>query len=334
MKCFTYSIKLLAVMLFMAGCDFNPLGGNKSRLDPNFEPGKYVRSEPPTISPIADYTIDENDVQTINFTIGDPDTPLMCSFVNVRTASSNNTIIDSTGLTVGGVYPNCTLRIAPKTYQSGIVTITVSAYDFYTTVSTSFQLNVVHILAPGAFAITDAIGSNGAVELRWQNAAYMFTTGAFTSPFYTIFYREADTTNPWSSIARVNSPYTVTGLTNGIEYEFYVLATNSVGTRVSNTVRAFPTKFQFRTAEFVPLSMQYESTSGTILPPQIVNSSMLPNVPIADANYPTLAFSAPENPVNGNFAPGTPKGSSLTSPSGRYNVYVDSQSNILSGTGQ
>ncbi len=322
---------LFAASLLLASCDFNPLGGNKSRLDPNFEPGKHTPSAPPTIGPVADYVIDENDIQTINFTMSDPDTFMMCSFVNVKVASSNNTIIDSTGLTVGGTYPNCTLRIAPKAYQYGVLTVSLSAYDYWNTVTTSFQLTVVHILTPGAFAIIDAIGADRSVEVSWQNAAYMQTTGAFTSPYYTIFYREAYTANPWSSVVRVTSPYTVTGLTNGIEYEFYVLATNSIGTRASNTVRAFPTKYQFRSAAFVPSSIQYENTAGTGTNVHYANSSLVPEVPVEDANYPVLNYSAAETPVNGNFALGTPKPSGVTTPSGNYYIYVNSQSNILSG---
>ena len=318
-------------MILLVGCDFNPLGGSKSRLDPNFEPGKHTPSAPPTIGPVADYVIDENDVQTVNFHLFDPDSFMMCSMVFVKTASSNNTIIDSTGLTVGGTYPNCTLKIAPKAYQFGTVTITLSAYDFWNTVPTSFQLQVVHIMAPGAFSIIDAIGADRAVEVSWQNAAYMQTTGAFTSPFYTIFYRQANTATPYSSVPRVTSPYTVTGLTNGVEYEFYILATNSLGTRVSNTVRAFATKFNFRGAQFVPATLQYEDTSGTSTVVQHVNNAMVPEIAIPDANYPTLNYSAAENPVNGNFALGSPKPSALTTISGRYQVYLGSQGTILSG---
>lgn len=328
---FTHSIALFAAALLLASCDFNPLGGNKSRLDPNFEPGKYTPSAPPTIGPVADFIIDENDVQTINFTMSDPDSFMMCSFVNVKVASSNTSIIDNTGLTVGGTYPNCTLRIAPKAYQHGVLTVSLSAYDYWSTVTTTFQLTVVHILTPGAFTIIDAIGADRSVEVSWQNAPYMQSTGAYTSPYYSIFYREAFTSNPWSSIARVTSPYTVTGLTNGIEYEFYVLATNSIGSRASNTVRAFPTKYQFRTAAFVPSSVQYETTSGTATVAHHVNSSLVPEVPVEDANYPVLNYSAAETPVNGNFALGTPKPSGVTTPSGNYYIYVNSQSNILSG---
>lgn len=329
---------LLFVIIFITGCDFNPLGGSKSNLDPLFEPGKHTPSAPPVISAIADYIIDENDVQTIPFTIGDPDTFMVCSLVFVKATSSNNTIIDGTGLTVGGTYPNCTLRIAPKAFQFGVANITVSVYDFWTYARSNFQLNVVHILAPGAFAITDAEGGNQTVDVTWQNAAYMLTTGAFTSPFYTLFYRTTSPAGAWISIPRVISPYQVTGLTNGVEYDFYILATNSIGTRVSNTVTAEPTRFQYRGAAFVAGSTQSQLSPGgtpSVPNPQYANYSLLSDVAITDGNYPVLAFDPPENPYE-NPAPalGSNPPSSITTPSGKYKVYVNSQGNILSGVGQ
>lgn len=329
---------LLFAIIFIAGCDFNPLGGSKSNLDPTFEPGKHTPSAPPVISAIADYIIDENDVQTIPFTISDPDTFMVCSLVFVKATSSNNTIIDSSGLTVGGIYPNCTLRIAPKAFQFGVANITVTLYDFWTYAHSNFQLTVIHILKPGSFSIIDAEGGNQTVDLTWQNAAYMLTSGAYTSPYYTVFYRTTSPAGTWSSIPYVRSPYQVTGLTNGIEYDFYVLATNSLGTSVSNTVTAQPTRFQYRGAAFVAGSTQGElSPGGTpeVPNPQYVNMSLMPDVPIEDGNYPSLAFDAPENPYeNPTPAPGSNPPSSITTPSGKYKVYVNSQGNILSGVGQ
>jgi hypothetical protein len=266
--------------------------------------------------------------------------------INVQTTSSNNTIIDSTGLTVGGTYPNCTLRIAPKAYQFGVVNVTLTVFDFWSRITTSFQLTVNHIEIPGAFTILDAIGSNQSIETSWQNAAYMPGTGAFTSGFYTLYYRVADTTNAFVPISPVTSPYTITGLSNGTEYEIYVLATNAVGTRQSNTVRAFPSKYQFRAGAIVPMSGIASGTSTTATGDQymtftggltgntyVANSSLLSEGITADANYTTTTDPAavPENPINGNFPLGTPKASYLTTPSGRYQVYVGSQGNILSG---
>lgn len=328
--------------MLIAGCDFNPLGGNKSNLDPTFEPGKHQPSAPPVIGAIADFVIDENDVETIPFTISDPDTFMVCSLVFVKATSSNNTIIDSTGLTVGGTYPNCTLTIAPKAFQFGSVDITVTLYDFWTYASTTFRLDVIHILTPGAFAITDATGGNQTVDLTWQNAAYMQTTGAFTSPFYTIFYRTTSPQGAWNSIVNVTSPYTVTGLTNGVEYDFYVLATNSIGSRASNQVTAEPTRFQYRGAAFVAGSTQNEISAGagagTYPNPIYTNMSLIHEVPLEEAPYPALAYDVAtptgiiEDPTPA--AGSNPPSSIISSTTGRYKVFVNSQGNILSGVGQ
>jgi hypothetical protein len=337
-------ILLLAVVLTTVGCDFNPLGGNKSTLDPTFEPGKHVASLPPTISAIADFTIDENDVQTIPFTIGDPDTFMVCSLVFVKATSSNNTIIDSTGLTVGGTFPNCTLRIAPKALQYGVANITVTVYDFWTYAHSSFNLNVIHILTPGAFAITDTHGVNQAIDVTWQNAAYMLTSGAFTSPYYSIYYRPAYTSGAFSSVTHVTSPYTITGLDNNFEYEIYVLAHNSVGERESNHVIAQPTKFQLRGGAFISGSNQFDQgaddaavvdSTGANTGVGRNNASLLSNVPEPDSNYPVFNYAAVESPINDpNPVPGAAANSSVITPSGKYKVYMDSQSTILSGVGQ
>jgi len=334
---------LAAAIVLIAGCDFNPLGGGKSKLDPTFEPGKHNPSLPPSISVFSDYIIDENDVQTLPFTISDPDTFMVCSLVFVKATSSNNTIIDSTGLTVGGIYPNCTLRIAPKAFQFGVADITVTLYDFWTYARSTFKLTVVHILTPGAFAITDAEGGNQTVDISWQNAAYMLTSGAFTSPFYTMFYRTTSPQGAWTSIQRVTSPYQVAGLTNGTEYDFYVLATNSIGTRASNTVTAQPTRFQYRGAGFVAGSTQGElapmtgaSSNINAVSSQQVNFSLLHEVPIADANYPALTYdlAAPTGVIEDpSPAAGSNPPSAITTPSGKYKVYVNTQGNILSGVG-
>lgn len=263
--------------------------------------------------------------------------------INVQTSSSNPSIIDSTGLTVGGTYPNCTLRIAPKAFQHGVLNITLTAFDFWSRVSTTFQLTVNNIDIPGAFTILDAVGTNQAIETSWQNAAFMPGTGAVTSGFYTLYYREADTTNAFTPLSPVTSPHTIPGLTNGTEYEIYVLATNSVGTRQSNTVRAFPSRYQFRAAAIVPMSGnsagdQYMTFAKAAIPAQdyVANSSMLSEVIMPDANYASTTDPAavPEIPINGNFPLGTPKASYLTTPSGRFQVYVGSQGNILSGAGR
>ena len=278
--------------------------------------------------------MDENDVQTIPFTISDPDTFMVCSLVFVKAYSANNTLIDSSGMVVGGTFPNCTLTLSPKQFKFGVVNITVDLYDFWTHAKQNFQLTVVHIESPGIFLITDAEGGDRSVDLTWQNAAYMIGNLGFTSGFYTIYYRVVGTT-AYTSIPRVKSPYTVTGLVNGTEYDFYVAARNSIGSRNSQVVQAQPTRFKFRGAEFISASTQYENTAGVNTTVKTVNATMLTNTDQVDiANYPSLNYGASESPIDGNFPAGTPPPSALTTPSGKYKVYMNSQGNILSGAGQ
>ena len=320
--------------VFVLGCDSNPLGGNKSRLDPLFEPGKHLPSAPPVISAIPDFLMDENDVQTIPFTIGDPDTFMVCSLVFVKATSSDNAIIDSSGMVVGGTYPNCTLTLSPKTLHWGVLNVTVDVYDFWTHAKANFQLTVIHILTPGIFLITDAEGENGKVEVTWQNAAYMLGTGAFTSPYYILYYREHNG-GAYTAIPRATSPYTVTGLVNGTQYDFYVRAHNSVGNRNSQVVIASPTKYKFRGNEFIAGSTQYEDTPGLVTSIRTVNATLISNTDEADpVNYPVISYSAPENPINGTPPMGTPPPSAITTPSGKYKVYMNSPGNILSGVGE
>ncbi len=338
LQLFLYGFTLSGFLL-SAGCDFNPLGGSKSNMGVDFEPGKHIGSLPPTLTIQSSYTIDENDTQTIPFMINDPDTFMVCSFVFVKTTSSNGTLIDSSGLVVGGTYPNCTLQITPKAFQFGTADIKVDLYDFWTHSISNLNLTVVHILTPGIFSIIDAEGDDRSVLVTWQNAAYMSGSGAFTSPYYTLYYRPVGS-GAYTALPRVTSPFNVTGLTNGQEYDFYINARNSVGTRNSNTVQATPTKFKLRGPEFIADSMQYEDTGAPppifVTKPYIINSTLVGYVSTADpVDYPVINYALAESPViNGNSAPGTVKGSSITTPSGKYKVYVNSQGNILSGAQQ
>lgn len=322
-----------AVVLTAVGCDLNPLGGTKSKLDPLFEPGKHQPSAPPVISAIPDYIMDENDVYTIPFTISDPDTFMVCSLVFVKATSSDNNLIDSSGMVVGGTFPNCTLTMSPKAFKFGVATITVDLYDFWSHAKSNFQLTVVHILTPGAFLITDAEGGDRTIDVTWQNAAYMLTTGAYTSPHYTLYYREVGS-GPFTAVPNVTSPYTITGLTNGQDYDIYVNASNSIGSRNSNTVQAQPTKYKIRGGEFITASNQYEDTGGVFTTIKTTNATLLTTLSETDANYPALTYAAPENPIDGTFPTGTTPPSYVISPSGKYKVYMNSQENILSGVGQ
>ncbi len=131
----------------------------------------------------------------------------------------------------------------------------------------------------------------------------------------------------------MTSPYLVTGLENGEEYDFYVVATNAVGTRQSNTVRVMPGKYQNRGGTFLAGGTQFEPTSG-VANGNIygVSASLLSDSDTVDSDYPALNYTAAEVPYNGSPAAGTPPQSAILTPSGKFKVYTNSQMSILAGT--
>lgn len=321
---------ILISSLVLTSCDFNLLGGKKSELGENFEPGKRVESNaPPVITPIANFTMDENDIQSVSFQIADPDSFLMCSSIYIKVKSNNVALIDYNQMTIGGAYPNCILRMSPKAFKFGTSQITVELYDFWTIVSTSFTLNVVHVLTPGPFSIIDAEGQDRAVAVTWSTPTNM--TG--TSARYTVYYRETGSASGWSQITPAASPYTVSGLVNGQSYDFFIRAQNSIGFKDTNIVQATPTKYKLRGVEFVAGTDQFGTTTPSAPHPAgfITNATLVSHIDTSDGNYPGLVYSTNENPVNTS---GTLPSSYLTTPSGNYHVYMDSQQNIISGAGQ
>jgi hypothetical protein len=85
-------------------------------------------AEPPTISNIPNqFTLEDNAVGPINFTIGDPDTPL--NQLNITAASSNPTLIPVGNIVFGGTGANRTVTVTPAADEFGTATITVTVTD-------------------------------------------------------------------------------------------------------------------------------------------------------------------------------------------------------------
>ncbi len=102
--------------------------------------------DPPTISAIDDISIDQGTATgAIEFTVGDPDTPLedlvVSAEVDVATPSD---LIPQDGIVIGSnVGETRTLRVTPDPDLSGSATIWVSVDDGNTVVSESFTLTVI-----------------------------------------------------------------------------------------------------------------------------------------------------------------------------------------------
>ena len=119
----------------------------------------------PTISDITDRTINEDtNTGTINFTVGDTETPV--ASLTVTALSSNATLVpnDAANLTLGGTDANRTLVVTPAADQSGTATITVTVQDQGgKTASDTFVLTVSSVNdAPVANDATVAIDENTA----------------------------------------------------------------------------------------------------------------------------------------------------------------------------
>ena len=345
---YLFSVCSLAFLLLsLSSCDFNILGGSNSKLSEGYNPGLRTESNPPTISPVADLIMDEYDVQNIPFTIADTDTFLFCNNINVYSKSSKPEIIGSSNLRITGTYPNCNLEItAPAVVSTTTMVITLQVYDFWTLVSTTFNLTIERVEKPGPFQITHHEGLAQSILVNWSNAAYMAgTSGRYTLHFKKLgpasqvllpsgFAGIAPTFTPTpfasatglTSILPATSPYWITGPTYTLDpmsiYEVFVTAKNAY--HIKNPTEP-PTesnhvfvrtleRFRFAVREFVAASRQ-----------EFVAS-------VNDGSCATYALSAqPEACVNTNtyFTQ-----SSLSSPmekvsvfsqSGRYKAYLNAQ---------
>jgi hypothetical protein len=98
-------------------------------------------NQSPTISPISDQTINEDGEIMLEFTIDDAETP--ATGLAVAVFSSNEELIDSTGLIRGGLSANRTVTLRPLTNQFGSATITLTVTDDKnSSSSTTFEFRV------------------------------------------------------------------------------------------------------------------------------------------------------------------------------------------------
>lgn len=98
---------------------------------------------PPTITTIANVTIDEDTVTSpIAFTVSDAETP--AANLVVTASSSNTQLVPNTGaaMTLGGSGGARTLTVTPAANKSGTATITVTVSDGSQTASRAFTLTV------------------------------------------------------------------------------------------------------------------------------------------------------------------------------------------------
>lgn len=112
------------------------------------DPAQILIPGPPTISAVADQTIDEDTITSpIVFTIQDFDTP--ASALTLSGSSSNPALVNAAGFTFGGTAQNRTIVIRPIANQSGTAVIQLVVQDSTGASATnSFNLNVRPVIDP------------------------------------------------------------------------------------------------------------------------------------------------------------------------------------------
>lgn len=113
---------------------------------------------PPTVSPIANQTVNKNQTLAVSFTVGDLDTPL--GSLSVQASASNGTLLPTSAIVLGGSGANRTLTLSPALNQNGTANVTVSVSDGTTSVTSSFVLTVTRSNNPPAIVAPAAISAN------------------------------------------------------------------------------------------------------------------------------------------------------------------------------
>lgn len=341
----------LVQTLFLSGCNFNLLGGKNSEISTGYNPGLRTESSPPTISPMTDLEMDENDVVSLPFQISDPDTFLFCSAINIAARSSDQSVVDPKNMSVSGTYPNCLLTIRSSSVTaSKQITITVDLFDYWSTVSASFLLTVRRVEKPGPFRITSTEGLRKSILVNWTKADYMDGSSAR----YVLYYKKiADQTLQPSSfngimpvyqaspstsqgtfieIAGARSPTWITAPDHILEdstiYEIYITARNGFNNKhpevpLEESQHVFvrtQDRYQFKVREFVVGSQQ------EFKPPTTVQTTATctggGNVPLSPLFE--LCTDSDRYFTQASFASPMERTSVLTG-SSRYRVYLNGQ---------
>jgi hypothetical protein len=104
-------------------------------------------NDPPTISDVADRSVTQGaSTGVIPFTVGDMETP--AANLTVTASSSNQNLVPTSNVTLGGSGTNRALSITPGPNQTGLATITVSVTDGATNATDTFVLTVIPGINP------------------------------------------------------------------------------------------------------------------------------------------------------------------------------------------
>ena len=165
-------------------------------------------NDAPTITGIANQTVNEDTPITLAVTIGDVDTPIQA--LTVTAASSNPTLVPVANILVDGYGASRSVTITPATNQSGSNTITLTVSDGLATASTAFGLTVKAVndpptldpipnrylnVSPGSTTVSlTGITSGAANESQTLSVTAGFTNPSFFSSSPAVTYTSPNST--------------------------------------------------------------------------------------------------------------------------------------------
>jgi hypothetical protein len=113
-------------------------------------------NDAPTISGIADLSVQEDTIAVVDFTIADEESALTCGAANLSAVSSNESDVRAQDIVFSGSAPNCTATITPLPDAFGGAFITFTVSDGTASASEQFLLQITNVNdAPTLAAIDD-----------------------------------------------------------------------------------------------------------------------------------------------------------------------------------
>ena len=146
-----------------------------------------VTNTAPTISAIADQTIDANTATSaLAFTIGDAETS--AGSLSLSASSSNTTLVPNSNVLFGGSGASRTVKVTPTADKGGTATITITVSDGLLSASRSFTVIVNSITstpgtntAPAMTALSDlTINANGTATQSFKVSDVESGSGSLT----------------------------------------------------------------------------------------------------------------------------------------------------------
>jgi ELWxxDGT repeat protein len=102
-------------------------------------------NDAPTLALIADQLVNEDQFLDLSFSTADVDSTLNCTTAMSYVSGNTSILSNSSGVSFSGVWPNCSVRITPRSNAFGTVSVVLTVSDGSGTASRTFDLVVAPV---------------------------------------------------------------------------------------------------------------------------------------------------------------------------------------------